>query len=511
MRKFKSIILVCSAVAILFTSCSKVTEVKQPQSSFQTSTIDFKNDATSVTLSQARGLAQDFLQSKSPNSTITINNSETVVKAGKAYFHIINTNKGFVIVSSDSLYVPIIAFDTANHFSFDDKFMNAGLSLWMNKHAHQLDYVRNTISPYSDSIGKIDKKMWLMYGNIKNKNITSIQNSTSSILNSRNVAYSVSSQQPSNSLITTYNKYSSKIPPFLNYVYWDQVDPYNQYYPNVPPGDNGPAQSNGKYLTGCVPTAMAQIMDYWQYPHNYDWTNMAPYINLTFLPGGAGPQEPLNYPALHPERFSNIAFLMNSIARSPVDPSRNQSQLAIYSTTGSGTSAFVTDIPYVFSEFGFSKPGIIGGYNSTGSSPIFSGPANNGYTNIMINEILNNRPCIVGGFTDETPILGGAWYSASGIGHAWVCDGLQQDYWQPVYTFTYYTQQSWGWLPNTTVTYGSYSLVSTYLHFNWGFGVANSDSGPNNNGYYDCSTNYTLAPDGNTYKYFQQVVYNIQP
>ncbi|MGV8827116.1 MAG: thiol protease/hemagglutinin PrtT [Breznakibacter sp.] len=90
----------------------------------------------------------------------------------------------------------------------------------------------------------------------------------------------------------TQNKSTSAVAPLLGSIMWDQGDPYNALCPDLPGG--------GKAAVGCVATAMAQVMRYYQWPvqgngshqyttqtHNfslsanfgattYDWANTTP-------------------------------------------------------------------------------------------------------------------------------------------------------------------------------------------------------------------------------------------
>lgn len=90
----------------------------------------------------------------------------------------------------------------------------------------------------------------------------------------------------------TQNKSTSAVAPLLGSIMWDQGDPYNALCPDLPGG--------GKSVVGCVATAMAQVMRYYQWPlqgngshqyttqthnfmlsadfgaTNYDWANMTP-------------------------------------------------------------------------------------------------------------------------------------------------------------------------------------------------------------------------------------------
>ncbi len=63
------------------------------------------------------------------------------------------------------------------------------------------------------------------------------------------------------------------VAPLLS-VAWDQPSPFNNYTPNYSCSQTG----NGRAYTGCVATAMAQLMKYWNWPdsgvgsHSYAWS-----------------------------------------------------------------------------------------------------------------------------------------------------------------------------------------------------------------------------------------------
>lgn len=368
--------------------------------------------------------------------------------------------------------------------------LNPAIALWMTRHSQQLDFVRNPSSKYSDSIGRLNKESWKAYGKYVSNYSQTSGGSFAAIMRHPSNGPSASTQ-PYNSLITTYNNYTTQTGPLLNDIQWNQNSPYNQYCPL----GTGNFVTNGHDPAGCVPVAMAQIMAYWQYPAAYSWNNMAHYIDNEVI--NNVPIEPLADPDIHPERFTSTALLLYQIGSTPA-----LNQISLVSYSGDNSGADMGNVPFVFNIFGYT--GIsFAGYSNTAQSPIWSGPANNSNNSLIVNEITNNRPCIVAGFPGENSFLG-IYYSATGNGHAWVCDGVQYTYSQPVYTFTYYTQTSWGWQPNTTITYGSYSIISTLIHCNYGLAMGS-------NGFYDY-THYTIVPDdtSDNDKYFQQVIYNIK-
>ncbi|MBS1935648.1 MAG: Spi family protease inhibitor, partial [Bacteroidetes bacterium] len=161
-----TIVLLAIVSALTFFSCQKNSFNRFQANPVQTLTYDIKNTATAVTLSQATQFALKFLQQKDPSASISLMNAITVAKNGKPYFHIINANKGFVILSPDSTYVPILAYDSINSFSFADNDLNIGLKQWFNKHSIEIDFMRNTHNSYADSIGKQNKELWKAMNNL---------------------------------------------------------------------------------------------------------------------------------------------------------------------------------------------------------------------------------------------------------------------------------------------------------------------------------------------------------
>jgi hypothetical protein len=81
---------------------------------------------------------------------------------------------------------------------------------------------------------------------------------------------------------------------------WHQFPPYNNYCPY----DNCTTTTNGRKLVGCVATAGAQIMKYWNWPPNgigsgyddpYDWVNMPDSVSISSNPAKQAAVAELNY------------------------------------------------------------------------------------------------------------------------------------------------------------------------------------------------------------------------
>ena len=175
--------------------------------------------------------------------------------AGNAnYYYIFNDgNSGFVIVSGDQRCTPVLGYSTSG--SFDTTDMPDNLRWWMRSYCDEMD----SAFQQADADKMPIQAEW-----------------TEMINGSFHVQKSTTAVDP---LIKTK---------------WDQDSPYNDYCPyDVKAG----ADQNYRCLTGCVATAMAQILYYWKYPQKgtgyhsyqhpdygtlsanfgnttYDWNNM---------------------------------------------------------------------------------------------------------------------------------------------------------------------------------------------------------------------------------------------
>ena len=459
MKKIQFQLLLLLAVISFVTSCKKDIQVYTPAvPKFSTSNIDISG-ATYVTLSKAQEAAQTFLQNRFKGITINISSGETITKDGIPYLHIFNTagSHGFVILAADSIYTPVLAYDSVRNFSIND--LNGGLVQWINKHGHELDYLRKNKTAYTDSIIKFNKVKWNSLG-------TKSEDQPK---------YATTSAEPYPSLITSYSSTPISLVGPLCQTLWNQSAPWNQYCPVG-------TYSEGHTPSGCVPTAMAQIMYFWQYPQRYSYNTMVKYINQF---------DASTWPSVNPGGTTPGSVFMTGFATG---------QFTHYSDAdGSGSNSEYID--YVFNQFGYSSAA------ETKSIPdqILSG-AKNGtdYGGFLSDYITSSQtPCIVNGATGQNTILGLIYWPYTN-GHSWVCDGAQKFQNTITYTYTYYTQTSWGWLPHTMITSGG-SYNSSYVHMNWGWGGLN-------NGWYDCSVNYTNpAPGYLDFGYFQTINYDIHP
>lgn len=216
---------------------------------------------------------------------------------------------------------------------------------------------------------------------------------------------------------------------------WGQGCYYNDYCPT------------GTYAcshvpTGCVATAMSQIMYYWKYPASFPWSTM------TTTTGN-----------------SAVANLMQQTGSSV---GMN------YSDTGSGAPT---------QNIGSSLR------DTYGYQSVTWGDYN--YSSVMAN--LNaGEPLVLQGYTGHaySGLFGWGTEYGTGEGHAWVCDGYQN---------TFY---------NDCITSGQSSL----LHMNWGWNEFYNYGNSNYNGWYRESDWTVVRADATfNFQYIKRMIYNIHP
>lgn len=150
---------------------------------------------------------------------------------------------GFVIVSSDDDFQDILGYCPRG--AYEEGEMPDGFCYWLETLSGEMEYYL-TITKTTTKTGESTKA--------KAKTKTSEESE-------------VYSGQPS-------------IEPLIK-TYWAQGEPFNNM---IPIGSTN--HSNGKGATGCVATAMAQLMKYWQWPEGYAngrCYNINYGTNLTFV------------------------------------------------------------------------------------------------------------------------------------------------------------------------------------------------------------------------------------
>lgn len=339
-----------------------------------------------------------------PNGSKVINNYYVFNIAG---------GNGFVMVSGDDLIIPILAY--SDNSSFDISAISPAAADWIDGYKNQITY---TVTHNLDAReGTPEKWAQLIKGS-----------KTNAAAKTTAVA----------ALLTTT---------------WDQ----DSYYR---------AQCPSGTVTGCVATAMAQILKFWNWPSV--GSGMHSYTHPTYglLSANFGITE-YNWTAMPNSVTSSNPAVATLMKHCGVSVNMN------YGTAASGgssaptinaSSSQVNCAEYAFKTYFHYKPTVKGvtRYGSyPGSSDSFTTAA---WISLLQGELTAGRPMLYSGF-------------GTSDGHAWVCDGWQ--------------------------------VAGNLFHFNWGW----SGTGPN--GYYSVDN---LAPPalgtgggGGNFNQRQSVIMGIEP
>ncbi|MDO5569922.1 MAG: C10 family peptidase [Bacteroidales bacterium] len=198
------------------------------------------------------------------------------------YIYNISDNSGFVIVASDDIVSPILGYSTENGISEDN--LPPAFTAWMENYSEYISYIKEKSDASSVSInGNEPLTVNYSLSNNGSSPLTGNHSLSDKETNSLTANYSVSLDE-SQSLITK-SLFSDQVDPLLGNIEWNQSYPYNMYI-------------DKNYPTGCVATAGAQIMKYYQYPSSgvgqkngidfssvvYDWSSMTDtYSNSSTL------------------------------------------------------------------------------------------------------------------------------------------------------------------------------------------------------------------------------------
>ena len=230
------------------------------------------------------------------------------------------------------------------------------------------------------------------------------------------------------------------VEPLLGEIAWDQESPYNLYCPYITYYDEYEEEEvSGRAPTGCVATALAQVMYFWKYPNastgsisyttatakqtvsadlntSYDWSVMTPTCDKY--------SEDTTKSAI-----AKLMFNIGAALQSDYTPS--------------GTGAYDVDVvPVITKYFGYDK--------GARYVPRDYTPASD-YESMLISEIEAGRPVPYGGVTRRQE------------GHFFVLDGMDAD-------GLYHVNWGWGGMNN------GYFLISSLQPMEQGVGGSASNA-----------------------------------
>jgi hypothetical protein len=184
--------------------------------------------AKEVSVSEAEKVAKNFIyitlnkyEGATPMNTIRLYDPYLYKVDGNTIFYAFQMRPGFIIVSADDAFTPVLGYAFEGEFRLDDA--NPNYKGFILNYADQIKYVRdNNIEP--------SPEFEAAWNELRQEDVTGI-----GINRDRDVT------------------------PLLH-ENWDQGSPYNILCPEDAAGPGG------HVWVGCVATAMAQIMYYWRYP-----------------------------------------------------------------------------------------------------------------------------------------------------------------------------------------------------------------------------------------------------
>jgi len=347
-------------------------------------------NANPVNVNVAQKAAQNFYatahSSIAPDMSLAYTERDASGAAVYYVFNITASSKGFVIVTAEDATHPIIGY--SDEGSFVIPASNNNVSFWLQKRKNEVLAIRaQNIAATSDVTEE-----WTSY--------------------------------TSGSIRATHNVASNSVLPMCQ-TYWNQSPYYNAYCP-------------GGSVTGCVATAMAQILKYWQYPsigagnncYNGSYGELCANFDTSYYVWSAMQNTPLG------ENNDQIAKLMYDCG---VSVNMN------YSPTGSG--AYVMG-GYPSAEYSYTN---YFGYDPTTIGEAFYDSTQQAsWITFLEGELNNHRPMQFQGF------------DLSEGGHSWVCDG---------YSALNMMHMNWGWGGYDDGYYYVNSLTPSPLDFTYNIGV----------------------------------------
>ena len=370
MKKFLLLLWVCLLTLGLYAQNGTRNSVQNNSS----------ENSTHVTAAQALEIGYTFMHTGNQvrgNGTASVNvNKQTMqlVYTGIAtdsltravtdcYYVFSLQPTGFVIVSADERAEPILGYSYDNNFVVEG--MPDNMRYWLD---HYVKQIYAAVSNGCESSPEITEKWTLLRSG---------------------------QPMPTRSI--------TAVSPLIQTT-WSQGTYYNQM---CPADANGP---NGHVLTGCVATAMAQIIRYWQWPNQ--GINSHSYVS--------------NYGTLSVDFNSatyNYNNMPNALSSSSSSSQVNEVAKLMYHC------GVAVDMEYYAGSSGASI-GIVPNalynyfaYANNGTYVARSNYSDNDWANLIKQELNNSRPVLYAGYNSST-------------GHAFVCDG---------YDYNGAFHFNWGW------------------------------------------------------------------
>ena len=312
--------------------------------------------ADNVTAEQAHKLAQAFLNNHLTNTSkarrapgtmpqLTLEN-----QVSGLYVFNVSDDGGFIIVSNDDATTPILGYSDSG--SFDSDNMPDNLKAWLQGYADEIAWLQQHGSTATTAPNKAPRRVG---------------------------THSTTAIDP---LLTTT---------------WNQGNPYNTSCPVY--------SGNNRSATGCVATAMAQVMYYTENKANNTTTSIS-----TSIPGYTTSTYRISMPAIDAGSTLNWSGMTTSY--SSTDDASDIAKLMLYCgcsvkmNYGPSSGAYTQDMAHALKTYF--------GYSSTTQFVSRSYYSYANWTDLIYHELSQARPVLYGGQSVDN-------------GHVFVCDGYQYE------------------------------------------------------------------------------------
>lgn len=435
----KKVLFLLMVFVSLFASCSDQTReddfFNSSSSSIPVSVIQ-SADSSFVTKNQALRIANSLtsLNTRAGESKVVSNVVALRNDVGDTLIYIVNYAKGmgYAVISATRNYHPVLA--TVDKGSFlSPNLLPEGEQMFLNNYVKRVSVLRkapldsvtnyrlewanfasesvsSSSSPDEDVNSFINRSKveWMNQGydvcSLQDNHFGLDRNSRDLILRDAYAYKDRDDYMETSYLIRRPDAFTTTIGPLLSSE-WGQGNPYNLLIVQ---------KYNKDYLTGCVTTAMSQIMRYYKKPACYDWKNM-PDVASSYLDGQA------------------IAKLMFDIAESV--------HLDYGTSSEGGTSSNDKKAISTFKSFGYSG---------------VKEEDHNAYD--VENQIrYGKKPVYMRGSDGKD-------------GHAWVCDGVMiSEYDNQIYLMILSSSSPYYYKQYSEPTPNAQRYTHTSFHMNWGW------------------------------------------
>ena len=302
-------------------------------------------------------------------------------------YAVIMEQGGFVMIAADDASIPVLGYSFNSEFKEDD--LNPNVNYWFDKLHKEISYIRDNNINNSENLEK--------WNNILRNDFTTFKSKR----NGKNVE------------------------PLLSAL-WSQGEPYNNYTPKI----NGEST-----VTGCVATAMALIMNYYQHPSHGTGSYSYNFQGQTLTAD-----------------FGNTVYnwsVMADVASGSTDESKHEVAQISYQAGVSVDMQYGVGGSAAFSGWDYS---MINYFNYSPTLENVTRGSIPDWIEMLYEEIDNSRPFYYIGYAPEG-------------GHAFVCDGYQEND---------YFHFNWGWGGNDNGYFIVTALNTGSGNFNSGqFGMRN--------------------------------------